>query len=133
MKGSCGVWGLALAMVAGGAWGGPEAMAQSAAGWGSYSPNVAWAAPVATTAPTTTVVNPGTSGWAGYAPATVWAPYQPQAAWTGYAPQAGWTTGPAVASQPSPRLGGPIGSWNPEYGTGRTIAMHKPWLPASPR
>lgn len=123
--------GLALAAVLGNVFGVAAARAQSLGSWATYAPAASWGAPA--TIPTAEPPAPASvgTGWQGYAPAAAWATYQPQAAWVGYAPQYGWTASPTAAR---PRGAGvPISSWNPEFGTGRTIAMIKPWLPASPR
>lgn len=128
MKGSCRIMGLALATVVGWNWGASAVQAQSS-GWAAYSPTVAWAAP-ATVAPPADVPAQAASGWAGYGQTSPWRTYQPQASWAGYAPQGGWTTGPTVTDRP--RRGMPISSRNREYGTGRNVAMIKPWLPPSP-
>ena len=108
-----------------------ETRAQSVGPWAAYGPGASWSPPAATPAPAPVPRAPTSvgTGWQGYAPATAWQAYQPQAAWTGYAPQYGWGTARQAAQ---PRAGkAPISSRNREFGTGRNVAMHKPWLPTT--
>ena len=138
MRGSRNIFGLAVATTAVIGWalgaGIGEAKAQSAApnGWVTYAPAPVQTAPttvVAPAAPAATAVAPG---WQGYAPARAWTPYQPQTSWRYYAPQQGWVAAPAPAAAPTATRSAAIGPRNREYGTGRNVHMHKPWLPSHP-
>jgi hypothetical protein len=112
-------------------------------GWGGYAPASTWgsATPAVTYAPAGTVATftpqPGSASWGGYAPYTNWNGYNPGVAWQYVDPRAG--TRPAyvntnVVPGAFPRgYGSPVPSFNREFGTGRNVAMAKPWLPGSYR
>lgn len=98
-------------------------------GWRTYNPNV-YAPPVAAVPP------PG-SAWSGYAPATPWRGYNPPVAGRPSNPGV-VVQRPAVPLQPTlaprstPSASGFRASTYREYGTGRNMFMHKPWLPNHP-
>jgi hypothetical protein len=102
--------------------------------WVAYAPNgwTGYSAPAA--APRYVAPAPSAGAWAGYYP-NAWYVYNPGVAWQGYAPAV--TTAPRVvqplAASPSitPHYGR-IGNTYREFGTGRSVPLHKPWLPGSP-
>lgn len=95
--------------------------------WGGYAPGGWYAYTPGTPVPPAATVSP----WTGYVPPTVGTRYAPATAWGGYAP------GSVVIRQPV----GPVSrrrgpdfrpSTYREFGSGRNVFMHKPWLPNTP-
>lgn len=97
-------------------------------GWSGYSPNV-YPAPVA--------VQP--------APKPSWRVAAPAPAWSGYNPRSTWQSsrpGVILQGRPAANASAPASAtrsrkdFKPahyrEFGTGRNVFMHKPWLPNQP-
>jgi hypothetical protein len=100
--------------------------------WVTYAPN-GWAGYTAGTAPRYAAPAPTSGGWDGYTP-NAWYGYNPGQAWRGYAPAVtAAPAAPAPATTPSitPHYGR-MGHAYREFGSGRGIPLHKPWLPGSP-
>ena len=97
---------IGLGLIGGHAW----AQAPSPA-----APVVAAPAPARTSAPVEPAA-PANGPWAGYRPATAWTRYAPAPSWSSYAANIGR---------------GPTPSQRQEHGTGRPVALYKPWLSRS--
>ncbi|WP_435016515.1 hypothetical protein TA3x_004082 [Tundrisphaera sp. TA3] len=96
-------------------------------GWQGYAPGYTWGTYAA---PNYTVVTPAPAprpavGWQGYQPAQAWQGYQPAQAWQGYQPGQAVRRAPAARSYSAPRAP----AHHREFGTGRNVFHHKPWLP----
>ncbi|WP_165246595.1 hypothetical protein [Paludisphaera soli] len=115
--------GAATAMAAVCLIGGPTAPAArgQAAGYTYVYPPTA-VAPAQVQAPVAT-------GWVVHVPGRGWVPYQPPTSQFAPARRVGRRAVPARRRLPQ---GSPIGPGNPEFGTGRTYPMIKPWLPTTP-
>ncbi|WP_406698277.1 hypothetical protein V5E97_05405 [Singulisphaera sp. Ch08] len=92
-------------------------------GWTRYSPNVVAPPAPAQTAQAT-------------APAAAWRGYNPGEAWRSYRPGTALQGRPTASAPTSSRTTRSASTFKPshyrEYGTGRNMFMHKPWLPNHP-
>jgi|GEM_PF-2400620 len=101
--------------------------------WNGYAPNTGWSGYAATAAPAPVAAPAAPStAWNGYAPATGWRTYNPGASWRGYTPGAvvPRATVPRQSTTSAPTRFRP--AHYREYGSGRNVFMHKPWLPNHP-
>ncbi len=106
-------------------------------GWSGYAPAYTWGSYAPNGYVTIAPAPRPNAAWSGYAPATAWQGYQPGAAWQGYAPGrvvTGYATAPGRTTV-TPRSATTTRftpSTYREFGTGRNVFMHKPWLPGQP-